>query len=339
MSKSGEVKSKFPHVKGLAVKRTKFGQRYVLTEPDSSGKSRSITVKILDNDTVDVFYRKVSEARARLRSRNAGKSFAQLVDDYCIIRQLSENTKIGVKRSLSGFGFNDRENIRLVREIIGSQRRPGTKRVYLSHISGFYNWLSSHMEHVKNPCADVVIRGNMPHRSRTLTDEESERLIKYANSQEPRYRLFILLLINTGARYSTIACMRGSDLDDAGFLHLYNIKCKKPYEYPIPLKDDECVRLIREIGDDLWGGNEVRFHKALNGWMRYTFKKDSRGESLSTHSIRHTFATNALRNGVPLEVISKLLDHNNISTTLRVYAKLSDAQILDGLERATKKPT
>ena len=256
-----------------------------------------------------------------------------------MIRQLSENTRLTVKRSLTGFGFNDRENLRLVRDILQSGRKIGSKRLYLTHIRNFYEWLISHGEQVKNPCADVTIRDASHPRMRVMTDEEMQRLIDYAHRKEPRYRLFILLLINTGARYSTIAELRGKDLDERGYLHLYNVKCKKPYEYPIPLKDAECVQIMRELGDNLWGHDATKFYHNLTGWLRYTFGKDANGENLSIHSIRHTFATNAIRNGVPLEVISKLLDHKSISTTLRVYARLSNEQIMDGLEKATKKPT
>jgi len=43
--------------------------------------------------------------------------------------------------------------------------------------------------------------------------------------------------------------------------------------------------------------------------------------SLSFHLSRHTFATNALNNGMRIEHVSKLMDHRDISTT-QVYAKI-----------------
>jgi len=43
---------------------------------------------------------------------------------------------------------------------------------------------------------------------------------------------------------------------------------------------------------------------------------------ISFHGMRHTYATMLLTEGVPLEVISKMLGHADINVTLRVYAHL-----------------
>ena len=42
---------------------------------------------------------------------------------------------------------------------------------------------------------------------------------------------------------------------------------------------------------------------------------------LSFHLSRHSFATNALNNGMRIEHVSKLMDHQDISTT-QIYAKI-----------------
>ena len=43
---------------------------------------------------------------------------------------------------------------------------------------------------------------------------------------------------------------------------------------------------------------------------------------ISPHIFRHTCATTALNNGMPIEDISKLLGHESISTTI-IYSKVS----------------
>lgn len=93
MSKEKRVREKFPHVPGLTKKRTKFGHRWILTEHDSAGKSHSITVKILDNDPVDVFYRKIAEARRELRLKTQNKDFQAYLKEYFVIKQLSAHTR------------------------------------------------------------------------------------------------------------------------------------------------------------------------------------------------------------------------------------------------------
>ncbi len=41
--------------------------------------------------------------------------------------------------------------------------------------------------------------------------------------------------------------------------------------------------------------------------------------SISPHDLRRTFATLAVRRGVPAEVVSKVLGHTRVSITLDVY--------------------
>ena len=50
-------------------------------------------------------------------------------------------------------------------------------------------------------------------------------------------------------------------------------------------------------------------------------------KQISYHSGRHSFATIALTNGMPIERVSRVLGHTNITTT-QIYAKII-SQILN----------
>lgn len=54
--------------------------------------------------------------------------------------------------------------------------------------------------------------------------------------------------------------------------------------------------------------------------------------NLHFHLSRHTFATNALSNGMRIEYVSKLLDHSSIQQT-QVYAKI----VSEELDKAVDK--
>ena len=57
------------------------------------------------------------------------------------------------------------------------------------------------------------------------------------------------------------------------------------------------------------------------------------GKNITPHVLRHTTATIALNNGMPVEDISKLLGHENIATTM-IYAKVSAQNVHEGHTKA-----
>ena len=43
------------------------------------------------------------------------------------------------------------------------------------------------------------------------------------------------------------------------------------------------------------------------------------GTSKTTHSLRHTFATKAIRNGAPIQKLQNAMRHSNVATTMIYY--------------------
>lgn len=327
-------KKDFPHVKGLQTKRTKNGHRYVLTETDDDGKTHSITVKILETDTEKQFLEKVEEARSKLKKRNDGKSFDEYMNDYFMFKQSSGGTRASTKSILKNYSLNNESNKEEVNRILTSDRKSRTKAIYINTVRRFFEWLISNNVDVKNPVNGVTIKSNVQARTRILTDREIKQIHEYANQSEPLYRLFILLLLNTGARVSSVIAIRKADLSKKG-LTIYNVKCKKYYDYTIPIKDKQIIDLwgeCFEIGS-IFGENGKKYAGRLNKWMRKNFGLDARGETVSVHSFRHTFASRAAMNGIPIEVISKLLDHQSVATTAKFYARFSQKQIDDAVKK------
>ena len=67
---------------------------------------------------------------------------------------------------------------------------------------------------------------------------------------------------------------------------------------------------------------------------------------ISPHDLRHTYATTALRQGVPVEVVSKVLGHAKVSITLDIYRHVLSSEKQDyivdmfsGTTVTQKKPT
>lgn len=75
-------------------------------------------------------------------------------------------------------------------------------------------------------------------------------------------------------------------------------------------------------------------YSAVDGLVRRL--RAHSGENFTPHQLRHTFATDLHREGVSLEVISRLLTHRSISTTSDLYLHLDVEDLRAGLEMAKR---
>ena len=71
-------------------------------------------------------------------------------------------------------------------------------------------------------------------------------------------------------------------------------------------------------------------HRNLPLWNRV--RKEAGLEDVRLHDLRHTMATHAVMNGVPVPVVSRLLGHSSVRMTLR-YAHLADRDVEAAAER------
>jgi site-specific recombinase XerD len=95
-------------------------------------------------------------------------------------------------------------------------------------------------------------------------------------------------------------------------LSLYNTTDDTKPVFPMPNRD-QIWYCITEIG----------FLAGVKGSMSY-------------HQSRHTFGTLLLSEGIPIESISKMMGHTNISTT-QVYAKVTDQKISEDMDKLMER--
>jgi len=85
---------------------------------------------------------------------------------------------------------------------------------------------------------------------------------------------------------------------------------------------------------NLWG--EPRGHPLTYAAVYDLVKRLRRrtGIEFDPHWCRHTYATGLLRAGTPVEVVSKLLGHASVTTTVEVYGHLNVEDARQVLEQA-----
>jgi integrase len=133
----------------------------------------------------------------------------------------------------------------------------------------------------------------------------------------------------TGTRYGELTALKSQHVDlQEG--HIYIEKSKNGEARYVHL-NDEGINLFASLAANS-NSQDALFLKA-NGkpWMKSEQKRpmdkacETAGvEDVTFHILRHTYASHAMMNGMPLEVLQKQLGHADLRMTMRHYAHLCD---------------
>jgi integrase/recombinase XerD len=211
----------------------------------------------------------------------------------------------------------------------------------------FLHHISKHQ-----PQAGRTIALKVPRKlPRVLTVDETQAILDAC--QRLRDRLLFALLYDTGMRVGEALGLRHEDLaaaerevtvvprdNDNGA----RTKSRRSRSIPVSA---ELIRLYadylhgeyRDLDSDyvfvnLWGG--TRGHPLTYPSVYDLVRRLRRriGIDFDPHWYRHTAATRMLRDGVPIEVVSKLLGHADLTTTISVYGHLTTEDARRALEAA-----
>ncbi len=172
----------------------------------------------------------------------------------------------------------------------------------------------------------------------TLTMEEQEKLIKVPNKRYwtgHRNRTLLRFLLDSGLRISEATNLTWQDLDlQTGKTHVRRGKgCKDR----ILWLNDACLDALRS-----W--RERQLEKTITGHVfstaggaqlaprycqamiaRYAVKA-AIDKRITPHTLRHTFATDLLRDTKNLRIVQKTLGHVNLNTT-QIYTHIVDDEL------------
>lgn len=201
---------------------------------------------------------------------------------------------------------------------------------------------------VRGPAVRVKINHLTP---RDLTREQITAVVQACES--PRDRLFFTVLADSGLRVGEALGLRHEDIDCPGRLltvrprHNSNgarVKSGRQRSVPVPA---ELVRRYSDYLHDQYGDLDsdyvfVNFSGPTAGaaW-RYSsvaglvWRLRARtGVQFTPHSLRHSYATELMRRGVPVEIVQTLLGHASVSTTSQTYTHLKVQDARAALARA-----
>ena len=339
---------------GLGVRvRPSGGRSWVLLQ-EVAGRSKRVSLGSVDLKRVEEARRECHARRAReeLEDRIGPAPSAPLFRDFVAgpwkeahFEGYKPSTKRGVRHQLAAqllpaFGAKplDRIGEAGIRRWFDrySRTAPGNANPGLARLRQILNFAIAcgHIE--TNPAAAIAFN-RRPQLTRFLSREELGRLHaaldRHAGRKRGRQQADIIrLLLFTGCRKSEITGLGWSEVQD-GMLVLADSKTGSrvvplssqaraildgqprtgsPFVFPSPL-DPSCPRT-----------------PDLRLW--YRIRREVGIEDVRLHDLRHTMASHAVMNGVPVPVVSRLLGHSNVQMTLR-YTHLADRDIEAAAER------
>lgn len=138
-----------------------------------------------------------------------------------------------------------------------------------------------------------------------------------------KHRIVLTLIYSAGLRGQEVINLKISDIDfERKTIHIRQSKYKK--DRIVPLSNVMADGLRKYIGMEhphtwLFNGKEPDGRYSVRGlsWvMRETLKKTSIKKDVNLHSLRHTYATHLLEEGLDIVTLKGLLGHAEITTTM-----------------------
>lgn len=167
-------------------------------------------------------------------------------------------------------------------------------------------------------------------RVEALKNEEVKKLLSCLdtnNIHDLRLRALIELILNTGLRPSEALSLSRKDVENLPDSIVIIGKGNKPRKiflnervkywlkkYLEARKDNHPALFVTHCRSNRWSLRraEEAFHNLVKKVINDTSRK------ITLHTLRHTFGTNLLRHGCPVDYIAKLMGHSNLETT-RIY--------------------
>lgn len=162
----------------------------------------------------------------------------------------------------------------------------------------------------------------------------SELKALFAAPQLLKHRIVLTLTYSAGLRGQEVINLKISDVDfERKTIHIRQSKYKK--DRIVPLADSMALGLKKYLQAEnphiwLFNGKEPdgRYStKGLSWVMRETLKKTSITKEVNLHSLRHSYATHLLEQGINIVTLKELLGHAQITTTM-IYLHVAQLPLM-----------
>lgn len=281
----------------------------------------------------------VQKAQFRWHDRSMNNEVIAAFAEYQRSQRLSEAT-IRNRQSIlttlwkrTGIDLLE-QNQRTIRTHLG---RPGisagTAVTERNAIKAFYDYCVADGYLEANP-TDRIPKVKAPKgEPRPFSREQIQELLKVTRQQ--RSRAMLMLGYYQGFRVSQIARVRGDDIDL--LTRTIRTVAKGNKERRLPLHP-EIEELSKVMPQGWWFPSPKHRGQPISGHAvtdRLTLIKKRAGITdprLTPHSLRHSFGTDLVDQGVDIRVVQELMLHEDMSTT-QIYTRVSEQRKREAIEK------
>ena len=230
-----------------------------------------------------------------------------------------------------------------IREWLLLYKETGVSNVTVNNVrrifSSFFSWLEAEEYILRDPMRRIHRVKEEYQVKKPFSEWELEKLRIYLKDNL-RDRAMFELLLSTGMRLSELVGLNRGDVD---FSEKEIIVFGKGAKQRIVYFNDRAAVHLEKYLDSRKDDNPALFvtrhspyerlqKSGVGTTVRKWGSRSKVSDNVHAHRFRRTFATQALRAGMPIEQIQVLLGHSSIETT-RIYAKVNQ----DDVKYAHKK--
>lgn len=242
---------------------------------------------------------------------------------------------------------------------------PNTRLNLVRVMRAFVNFLYKH-KYIEENFAQELTKPKVPRKDFDYVDPETVEKIIIAGTETSQFdnerskniknemRQALRFILRTGLRINEAITLKGSDLNLFDNPPTFWVLSKGGNRELLPLPKD----MITEFKSRL---NKERVfevtEKTCNEVLQRGAKALGLPVHLTNHSLRHIFASNLVKNKVPIQMVSRLLRHSSVEITDKTYTHLdvndlsmvlnakqnivlqglTPAQVFDNIEQAIKE--
>jgi integrase len=206
-----------------------------------------------------------------------------------------------------------------------------TRRLRYAQLKTFFNFIINQFDlNIKNPCSSLILSSAFktpPQKAQKILEKEVVDEMIY-NTKNLRDRLILELQARCGLRIGELLKLKVSDVSDRK-LTIHNPKSRKDSEVAF-MPEQIANRLSEYIAKENLSSEDTIFTMCYSTARARIKQLAMRlNIEMTPHDLRRHSATYASRNGVPLEIVSKvILRHRDLKTTQIYLGRVSEPEAI-----------